>query len=126
MAPFRPHPARRLIFGSAGIVFALLGAAGLVLPLVPGTLFLIIAAYCFARSSQRMESWLVNHPRLGPPIRRWHETRAIPRRAKIVAVVSMAASLGLMSLTSAPPIALGATALLMLASAAYVVSRPDG
>jgi hypothetical protein len=83
MAPFRPHPARRLIFGSAGIVFALLGAAGLVLPLVPGTLFLIIAAYCFARSSQRMESWLVNHPRLGPPIRRWHETRAIPRRAKI-------------------------------------------
>jgi hypothetical protein len=126
MAPLRPHPARRLIFGTAGVIFAVLGAAGLVLPLVPGTLFLIIAAYCFARSSQRMESWLVNHPKLGPPIRRWHETRAIPRRAKVVAVASMAASLVLMTFTSAPPIALAATALLMAASAAYVLSRPDG
>ena len=116
----------RPLYFAAGWVFTGLGVIGLILPLMPGTVFLILAAFCFSRSSPRFETWLVGHPRLGPHVRRWRETGAISRRAKVIACGSMAASFGLVSLTSAPPIALVATALCLLASGFYVASRPEG
>jgi uncharacterized membrane protein YbaN (DUF454 family) len=82
----RPFAAirRRLLFG-AGLVFLVAGVAGLFLPLVPGTVFLIVAAACFTRSSPRFETWLLDHPRLGPPVRRWRANGSIPRPAKAFA-----------------------------------------
>lgn len=82
---------RHLLF-ALGIVLVPLGAAGLVLPLIPGTVLLIAAAWCFANSSERFHRWLYTHPRLGPPVRDWHETGTIPPRAKALAVSMMAAS----------------------------------
>jgi uncharacterized membrane protein YbaN (DUF454 family) len=82
---------RHLLF-ALGVLLVPLGAAGLILPLIPGTLFLIVAAWCFANSSTRFHRWLYTHPRLGPPIRDWHETGTIPPRAKALAVTMMAAS----------------------------------
>jgi uncharacterized membrane protein YbaN (DUF454 family) len=116
----------RPLYFAAGWLFTALGVLGLILPLMPGTVFLILAAFCFSRSSPRFEAWLVGHPWLGPHVRRWRETGAISRRAKLIACGSMAASFGLVALTSAPPIALVATALCLLASGTYVASRPEG
>ncbi|SIQ46595.1 MULTISPECIES: YbaN family protein [unclassified Bosea (in: a-proteobacteria)] len=114
------------LYFAAGWAFTGLGVIGLVLPLMPGTVFLILAAFCFSRSSPRFEAWLIGHPRLGPHVRRWRERGTISRRVKIIACSSMAASFVLVTLTSAPPIALVATALCLLASGAYVASRPEG
>lgn len=125
----KDDPARRrwhrpLLF-AAGWVFTALGIVGLILPLMPGTVFLILAAWCFSRSSPRFEAWLVGHPRLGPHVRRWRETGAIARRAKYLACGSMALSFGLLTRTSAPPIALVTTALCLIGAGAYVASRPE-
>ncbi|WP_245973737.1 YbaN family protein [Bosea caraganae] len=116
---------RRALLLAAGWVFTALGVIGLILPLMPGTVFLIAAAWCFSRSSPRFEAWLLGHERLGPHVLRWRESGVIDRKAKLIACSSMLLSFGLVALTSAPPIALWATGLCLLASGAYVASRPE-
>ena len=65
---------------------SLLGVAGIFLPLLPTTPFLLLAAWLFVRSSPRLYDWLMSHPRLGEYIRNFREERAIPLRVKIVSV----------------------------------------
>ncbi len=108
-----------------GWVFVAMGIAGLFLPLVPGTLFLILAAACFTRSSPRFEAWLLNHPRLGPPVRRWRERGAIPRRAKAYAGISLAASWIVIAVTATPDLVKIACLLLFVAVGAFIGTRPE-
>ena len=114
---------RPLLF-TAGWTFLAVGIAGLFLPLLPGTLFLILAAACFARSSPRFEAWLLAHPRLGPPVRSWRATGAIPRGAKMIACASLVVS-WLIVLASASALVTVACLVVFVAVAAYLVSRPD-
>jgi uncharacterized membrane protein YbaN (DUF454 family) len=115
---------RRLLF-AAGWIFTTLGVAGVILPLMPGTIFLIAAAWCFSRSSPRFEAWLLGHPQLGPHVLRWRKTGAIARRAKYVACGSMLLSFVLLTRTSAPPVALVVAAACLIGSGLYVASRPE-
>jgi uncharacterized membrane protein YbaN (DUF454 family) len=71
------------------------GIAGAFLPGVPTTPFLLIAAYCYARSSARMYRWLLGHRRLGPPVRRLLAGKGLPLRAKIWSLAVAYAVLGL-------------------------------
>jgi uncharacterized protein len=66
-----------------------LGFAGVFIPGLPTTIFIIIAAYLFARSSPRFEAWLLNHRWFGPSLRRYRETGGMSRRAKVTALSSM-------------------------------------
>ncbi len=116
---------RPLLF-AAGCVFVVIGIGGLILPLLPGTVFLIIAAACFARSSPRFESWLLHHPQFGPSIVAWRKTGAVPRHAKFIAVAAMAMSFVLTLLSGAPAIALWLAGAALCAAALYVVTRPSG
>ena len=83
------------MFAGLGTLFLLLGLFGLFLPVLPTTPFLLLAAACFARSSRRIFNWLLNNPRFGPLIREWREYRAIPHRAKRIALVLIALSFGI-------------------------------
>lgn len=114
----------RVVWVAAGLVLAAIGVAGLILPLVPGVLFLILAAACFARGSPRLERRLLEHPTLGPSIVDWRRDGAIPRRGKIAAFCGMAFSLVLVALSDAPAIAVAASAALIGAGALYVGTRP--
>jgi uncharacterized membrane protein YbaN (DUF454 family) len=78
----------------AGFVFVGLAALGVVLPLVPTTPFLLIASACFARSSPRFYRILLGNRVFGPLIRAWHEHRAIPLHAKIMAISAITLALG--------------------------------
>ncbi|KJV09824.1 membrane protein, partial [Elstera litoralis] len=82
----------RIIWAACGGVALVLAIVGILLPLLPTTPFLLLAAFAFARSSPRLEAWLLHHPRLGPPIRNWREQGAIDRKTKRVALASMAAT----------------------------------
>lgn len=82
----------RLIWLFSGLLATALGITGVVLPLLPTVPFLLLAAFCFARSSERLHSWLISHPKLGPPIENWNAHGAISKRAKIAATISIAAA----------------------------------
>lgn len=69
-----------------GVVSLSLGVAGIFLPLLPTTPFLLLAAWAFVRSSPRLYAWLINHPHLGEYIRNFRENHAIPLRVKVVSV----------------------------------------
>lgn len=75
----------------AGSLALVLGTIGIVVPLLPTVPFLILAAFCFARSSPRLHDWLIGHPRFGPPIADWRREGAISLRAKRLATLSIAA-----------------------------------
>lgn len=72
-----------------GWIFLLLGVIGIFLPLLPTTPFLLLTAFCFARSSERWHQWLLSQPHLGPFILDWQRHGVIRLRAKILATVLM-------------------------------------
>ncbi len=103
-----------------------LGVLGLVLPVMPTTVFLLIALWAFSRSSLRFHRWLYNHPRLGRTLRAWHSDGVIPIRAKLLAVSMMASSLAYVSLFVAQDWALPVGLAVVLAGVSgYILSRPS-
>jgi uncharacterized membrane protein YbaN (DUF454 family) len=77
------------IFLTAGILLVGLAAVGTVLPLLPTTPLLLLAAWCFARSSEKCHRWLIEHRLFGPFLKNWQETKCIPFKAKMLAIGSM-------------------------------------
>jgi len=71
-----------------------LGVAGIVLPVLPTTPFVLLAAACFARGSTKFHDWLLAHPLFGPMIVEWQQYGSIPWRTKIVAIALMSTTLG--------------------------------
>lgn len=115
----------RLGWLALGCLFVGLGMIGAVLPLMPTTIFLILAAGCFARGSPRLEAWLLGHPRFGPTLRAWRRDGAIGRRAKIMACSGIAVGYALFLFGARPGIGLAlVVAALMTGCAAYIVTRP--
>lgn len=120
----RPRLSRALWLG-LGLLSLTIGLVGVVVPLLPTTGPLILAAACFARSSPRLETWLLDHPRFGPLLRDWRNHGAVPRRAKFAACLGMMLGFGLFLLMIRPglPVA-GLVAVVMGLCAAWLVSRP--
>ncbi len=83
--PLRP-PFRQIVFWS-GILCVGLAGLGVILPLLPTTPLLIVAAACFARTDPRFHRWLLTNRVFGPLIRDWQQHRCIPLRAKILTVI---------------------------------------
>lgn len=123
--PFPPALLRPLLLACGCVCLAAAGA-GLFLPLLPTTPFLLLAAACFARSSARLHAWLLAHRAFGPILDDWERRRAIRRRVKLVTTLLMLALL-------APPLLTGdfAPALKAVAGATaaaallFVWTRPE-
>jgi len=116
----------RYIFLCLGWFFVALGVVGAFLPVLPTTPFLLLAVACFARSSPKLEAWLMNHKTFGPPLKNWRERGAISRRAKITAISLMALSYAVFWFGSHPSAWLAAlVAALMIGPAIFMLTRPS-
>lgn len=122
----KSHPLTRPLFFVAGLLLVVVGIVGYFTPGMPGTIFLILAAGCFARSSPKLEAWLLNHPKLGPSVVAWRENGAIPRKIKFVAIGSMAISFVIVLLVHLPTVWTAVVSVVLLASALFVATRPEG
>lgn len=80
----------RYLWASAGVLSLLLGAIGVVLPLIPTVPFALLAAFCFARSSERMHLWLLQHRIFGPAIANWNAHGAVSPSSKRAATFACA------------------------------------
>lgn len=82
----------RAVYVVLGFLCLGLGIAGYIIPLLPGTVFLLLATFFFFKSNERMYNWVLNDPRFGPLIRNYRAGYGIPRRIKIVAIGLIVAS----------------------------------
>lgn len=101
-----------------------LGAIGAFLPLLPTVPFVILAAFCFARSSPRLEAWLVTHPQFGHHIVAWREKGAISRKGKIAASVAFAISIVLAAIFSPWPWVM-APVIAAVVTGSWIWTRPE-
>lgn len=87
------HPAMRAVLWLVGAVSLVLGVIGIFLPLLPTTPFVLLSAACWMRASPRLHRWLRGHPRFGPMVVGWERQHALPLRLKLLALVTMNASI---------------------------------
>ncbi len=85
----------RHLYLAGGFTALALGSIGIILPLLPTVPFVILAAFCFARSSPRLEAWLLDHHVFGMHIRNWRDRRAITKRGKRAAIAAFAVSIAI-------------------------------
>ncbi|MCX7708521.1 MAG: YbaN family protein [Clostridia bacterium] len=78
----------------AGSIFVILGIVGIFLPLLPTTPFLLLAAACYFRGSEKLYSKLIHHPRLGTYIRNYREGKGIPLKTKVISIALLWSSIG--------------------------------
>lgn len=88
-----PSPSVRAALILAGSGFVVVGLAGIFLPVLPTTPFLLLAAACYARASHRFYNALLNNRLFGPAILEWQQHRAIDYRTKLTAILLMSLTL---------------------------------
>ena len=108
----------------AGWLSLALGAIGVILPVLPTVPFVILAAFCFARGSPRLERWLVDHPVFGRHIRAWRERGAISRRGKRAALAAFAVSAALALAVAPFPVSLIPLAAALIGGT-WIWTRPE-
>jgi uncharacterized membrane protein YbaN (DUF454 family) len=108
-----------------GLVSVALGVLGIVLPVLPTTPLMILAAFFFSKSSPRLEAWLLDHRVFGPVIADWRENGAISPKIKTMAVGTMAAVFVLSVIMGVKPFVLIIQAVCLGGAAWFVLSRPS-
>ena len=116
---------RRMYFFLGWFFFGV-GAVGVAVPVLPTTPFMLLALWSFSKSSQRFHDWLYTHKVFGPALRQWRAYRVIPRKVRVIAVVTMASSLiYLVGFTHTPVWVKGLIGLIMLYGAWFILSKPS-
>ncbi|TCM65815.1 hypothetical protein EC844_11461 [Acinetobacter calcoaceticus] len=114
-----------LFWRSLVIIFIILGFIGALLPGMPTTVFLILAAWAASKGWPQMDAWLLNHPKYGQTLRNWREKGTVPRKAKWFASIMMLISAVIMLFTSAPFWVKVFTNLSMLLVSIWLWLRPE-
>lgn len=115
---------KRALLVTIGVVSLGLGGLGIFLPLLPTTPFILVSAFAFAKSSDRLHRWLLAHDVFGPLIDNWQRHGAIGRRTKVVSLLSMVAILVISALLSAPTHVIAIQAAVLSCSAIFILTRP--
>ena len=115
---------KRLAWLSLGLLCVALGAIGVILPLMPTTVFLLVATFAFARSSPKLHNWLLEHRIFGNVIKNWQTHKAIGKKAKRASAVSMIAIVALSWGMGAPSWVVGSQVVILGLVATFIMTRP--
>ena len=114
-----------LLWRSLVVIFVILGFIGALLPGMPTTVFLILAAWASSRGWPQMDNWLLNHPKYGSTLRDWRANGTVPRKAKWFATIMMSISAVIMLFTTAPVAVKVFTNTTMLVVCIWLWLRPE-
>lgn len=115
----------RILWAVLGLMSVGLGLIGVFLPLLPTVPFMLLAAFCFARSSERLHQWLITHKTFGPPIIDWQERGAISPKAKRYATISVVMVFGISLIIGLKWQVLAIQALTLTCVLIFLWSRPS-
>ncbi len=116
----------RLIWVTLGLLSLGLGIIGIAVPLLPTVPFVLLAAFCFARSSEHLHNWLLTHPRFGPVIEDWNQNGAISPRIKRISTLSILAVFGISLVMGLRPVILIVQAITLGCVTVFIWTRPNG
>ena len=116
----------RYFLAGLGLLCVGLAVIGIVLPLLPTVPFLLLAAFFFAQSSERLHNWILAHNIFGPMIDDWQSSGAIRPRAKKAATLSIAAVFLLSLILGAPGYIIGIQAVVLSCVLIFIWTRPSG
>ncbi|MBT8091353.1 MAG: YbaN family protein [Gammaproteobacteria bacterium] len=114
----------KLFWLLAGLTSLAVGAVGVVVPLLPTTPFLLVAAFAFARSSARLDGWLREHRSFGPLIDNWHRDGSIDRNVKWTAMIVIVMTPVITWLFGAPLWIIVCQVVVLSAAAVFILTRP--
>lgn len=80
---------KKFLLISLGLIFVALGTIGIFVPGLPTTIFMILAAYCFLKSSEKLYKWVIENKFVGDKVKHFMETKTIPLRGKIHSISAM-------------------------------------
>ena len=115
----------RIIWAILGLISVGLGLIGVFLPLLPTVPFMLLAAFFFARSSERLHGWLISHPTFGPSIVDWQERGAIGAKAKRIATLSIVVVFGISLIMGLKTTILVIQAITLSAVLTFIWTRPN-
>ena len=118
----QPRRATAPLWFVGGLLSVAIGGIGVVVPGLPTTVFFIVAAACFSRSSPRFEQWVLNLPKIGRTVRDYRAGLGMPRRSKVIAVTMIVAVSTLSAVLAGGPVGWAIVAL-GLVGALYVTFR---
>ena len=93
---------KKLFWNILGFLSLGMAYIGVITPGLPYSIFVVFAAYCFSKGSERMHNWIMNHKLFGPFLRNWSEKRVFPQKMKYLMIGMMSLSLVLMTIGSVP------------------------
>ncbi|TMP03277.1 DUF454 domain-containing protein [Pseudoalteromonas sp. S3178] len=116
---------KNLWLKALGLMLVALGIIGIVLPVMPTTIFFILALTCFTRSSPALEHWLLNHPRYGVTLKQWQAHKVVPVKAKCYAAIGMLIGFVFLLYSSAPVWVIYLVAAIEISVMIYLILRPS-
>lgn len=116
---------KKLFWNVLGFLSLGMAYIGVITPGIPYSIFVVFAAYCFSKGSERMHRWIYNHRLFGPFLTNWNTKRVFPQKMKYFMLFMMSTSLAIMWLTSVPVRGIIYTALFMLCVAVWAWRFPS-
>ncbi|KYL33707.1 hypothetical protein A2I98_13145 [Pseudoalteromonas agarivorans] len=116
---------KNLWLKALGLLLVALGIIGIMLPVMPTTIFFILALTCFTRSSPALEHWLLNHPRYGVTLQQWQAHKVVPVKAKCYAAIGMLIGFVFLLYSNAPVWVIYLVGVIEIAVMIYLILRPS-
>lgn len=104
---------KKLFWNILGFLSLGMAYVGVITPGMPYSIWVVFAAYCFSKGSERMHRWLYNHKLFGPFLTNWGQKRVFPTKMKFFMLVMMSSSLVIMYFSNVKPIGIISTAIFM-------------